>query len=237
MNWDTNDRPNHRCKVCGALWWLGNIAGVGECWSLRSEKCGPCCDNVAMGEQIEPLSEALEASEAEVKRLTEEQARFMSELRDGYKHHRHVFIDLAPDSDENDYSECLRCGNSEPNAAQGCLEYDRKRRFELSKSLATARSQLAAMTEALMGFRFADGFPGERGGFFHDCVAGDCSKCEAAKKALSPTSAKEWEEKVRADERERCIRAIDEAFERDLDAAPQDVVRALGTSQAPDPAK
>lgn len=50
-----NDPPTHRCKVCGALWWRGNIPPVGMSWSLRSEKAGPCCDNVQMGEQIEKL--------------------------------------------------------------------------------------------------------------------------------------------------------------------------------------
>lgn len=42
--------PTHRCKSCGALWidW-------GDSWSLFSIHCGKCCDNVAMGEQIEPL--------------------------------------------------------------------------------------------------------------------------------------------------------------------------------------
>lgn len=53
-----NDPPTHRCKVCGALWWCGVIDNGVErfpSWSLRSPSCGPCCDNVAMGTQIEPL--------------------------------------------------------------------------------------------------------------------------------------------------------------------------------------
>lgn len=42
--------PTHRCKVCGAMWidW-------GDSWSLFSPRCGQCCDNVAMGHQIEAL--------------------------------------------------------------------------------------------------------------------------------------------------------------------------------------
>ena len=43
----------HQCIRCGARWR--------QCddftWSLRSERCGPCCDNVAMGEQIEALQD------------------------------------------------------------------------------------------------------------------------------------------------------------------------------------
>lgn len=49
----------HRCKVCGALWRRcepGETPGIdGVRWSLASEKCGKCCDNVPMGDQIEPL--------------------------------------------------------------------------------------------------------------------------------------------------------------------------------------
>lgn len=43
-------KPTHRCKVCGALWidW-------GDTWSLFSPRCGQCCDNAAMGYQIEAL--------------------------------------------------------------------------------------------------------------------------------------------------------------------------------------
>lgn len=52
-----NYPPTHRCKICGATWWLGQVPNVeGLSWSLRSKTCGPCCDNVTMGEQIEPLS-------------------------------------------------------------------------------------------------------------------------------------------------------------------------------------
>lgn len=42
--------PTHRCKVCGALWIL-----YPDSWSLCSRECGQCCDNVAMGNQIEQL--------------------------------------------------------------------------------------------------------------------------------------------------------------------------------------
>lgn len=57
----------HRCKVCGALWRLNpalapEATGMPatyplhfETWSLVSASCGKCCDNVAMGEQIEAL--------------------------------------------------------------------------------------------------------------------------------------------------------------------------------------
>jgi hypothetical protein len=46
--------PTHRCKVCGALWIKLPPNPLGG-WSLWSRSCGPCCDNVEMGEQIEPL--------------------------------------------------------------------------------------------------------------------------------------------------------------------------------------
>jgi hypothetical protein len=42
--------PTHRCKRCGALW-----ISRPDSWSLFSRHCGPCCDNAAMGDQIEPL--------------------------------------------------------------------------------------------------------------------------------------------------------------------------------------
>lgn len=52
--------PTHRCKVCGCKWILWPADKDGESWwSLgTNEKCGPCCDNVAMGDQIETLAEA-----------------------------------------------------------------------------------------------------------------------------------------------------------------------------------
>jgi hypothetical protein len=41
----------HRCKECGALW-----RAFADAWSLwPGEKCGKCCDNESMGEQIEFL--------------------------------------------------------------------------------------------------------------------------------------------------------------------------------------
>jgi len=64
----TGDRhPTHRCKVCGAYWILyppnhhvpADHPERNGWWSLgTNEKCGPCCDNVAMGDQIEELGAA-----------------------------------------------------------------------------------------------------------------------------------------------------------------------------------
>lgn len=46
----------HRCKVCGALWRWNTPSVVRDgSWSLVSATCGKCCDNVAMGDQIEEL--------------------------------------------------------------------------------------------------------------------------------------------------------------------------------------
>lgn len=42
--------PTHRCSVCGAFW-----IEYSDGWSLCSQSCGPCCDNVPMGDQIEKL--------------------------------------------------------------------------------------------------------------------------------------------------------------------------------------
>lgn len=54
--------PTHRCKVCGCLWILWQFKNEPAMWSLgTNEKCGPCCDNVAMGEQIETLADAYKA--------------------------------------------------------------------------------------------------------------------------------------------------------------------------------
>lgn len=49
----------HRCKLCGASWRLNPPTKVQPegSWSLVSKSCGKCCDNVAMGEQIERLPE------------------------------------------------------------------------------------------------------------------------------------------------------------------------------------
>lgn len=47
-------KPTHRCKVCGARWVLHESAQPSwQC--LSPEKMGACCDNVAMGDQIEAL--------------------------------------------------------------------------------------------------------------------------------------------------------------------------------------
>lgn len=53
----------HRCRVCGAQWWYGyievaarNVLGDACFWSLRSPKCGECCDNAPdMNRVMEPL--------------------------------------------------------------------------------------------------------------------------------------------------------------------------------------
>lgn len=56
--------PTHRCKVCCALWTLWEAQPAkypsghplhGRSWSLFSSGCGKCCDNVAMGDQIQPI--------------------------------------------------------------------------------------------------------------------------------------------------------------------------------------
>lgn len=59
-DWRNQVAPSHKCTVCGALWryWPSRdtIHIDQDTWSLRSPACGPCCDNVAMGAQIVPLT-------------------------------------------------------------------------------------------------------------------------------------------------------------------------------------
>lgn len=48
----------HRCKVCNTRWLMWpDVAPGGACWNLLDglQVPGACCDNVAMGEQIEHL--------------------------------------------------------------------------------------------------------------------------------------------------------------------------------------
>lgn len=42
--------PTHRCKECGALW-----IRYQNFWSLFTWDCEKCCNNAAMGDQIEEL--------------------------------------------------------------------------------------------------------------------------------------------------------------------------------------
>jgi len=53
-----SDLATHRCTICHALWRFCPKEQTGfetDTWSLKSPKCGPCCDNVEMGDQIVPL--------------------------------------------------------------------------------------------------------------------------------------------------------------------------------------
>lgn len=46
-------KATHQCTICGARWrQLDDFR-----WNLRSKECGPCCDNVPMGDQIEALED------------------------------------------------------------------------------------------------------------------------------------------------------------------------------------
>jgi hypothetical protein len=71
----------HRCKECGALWRLWAAGEVHPdddgSWMLISPSCGKCCDNVAMGDQIQPLG-VLAAIEEE---LADLQATHNTNLR------------------------------------------------------------------------------------------------------------------------------------------------------------
>lgn len=49
------DKATHYCTICNAQW----VRWEDGHWSLCSASCGPCCDNVPMGDQIAPISEAM----------------------------------------------------------------------------------------------------------------------------------------------------------------------------------
>jgi hypothetical protein len=54
---DENVLSLHRCKVCGTAWLLWPDAIHGGGWNLldKYQRPGACCDNEAMGDQIEHL--------------------------------------------------------------------------------------------------------------------------------------------------------------------------------------
>jgi hypothetical protein len=49
--------PSHVCVKCGALWKFHEDfpEHAPGSWQLVSDWCGPCCDNVTMGDQIMSL--------------------------------------------------------------------------------------------------------------------------------------------------------------------------------------
>src|SRR5688572_23207849 len=61
INWLDLYMPSHKCTVCGAMWRFFRWedfpkSGINyDSWTLCSNTCGKCCDNVAMGEQIAPI--------------------------------------------------------------------------------------------------------------------------------------------------------------------------------------
>lgn len=64
----------HRCKVCGTRWLLWPDAIHGGGWNLldKYQRAGGCCDNVAMGDQIEHLRDFdLGHSDAHFQRICE----------------------------------------------------------------------------------------------------------------------------------------------------------------------
>jgi hypothetical protein len=75
----------HKCKVCGARW----RQFTDKSWSLCSDKAGPCCDNVAMGDQIEPIGkqaeiEKLQAKLAEASELLRLTTNGLRQIKDGH---------------------------------------------------------------------------------------------------------------------------------------------------------
>jgi hypothetical protein len=75
----------HKCKVCGARW----RQFTDKSWSLCSDKAGPCCDNVAMGDQIEPIGkqaeiEKLQAKLAEASELLRLTTNGLRQVKDGH---------------------------------------------------------------------------------------------------------------------------------------------------------
>ena len=62
---------SHYCVVCAARWkqWPD------QSWSLVSDKCGPCCDNVAMGDQIISINATGAEYDAARRKIAEQQWR------------------------------------------------------------------------------------------------------------------------------------------------------------------
>lgn len=56
----------HYCTECHARW-----RSTGNHWHLVSERCGPCCDNAAMSEQIEPIAYRELQMEKKIKKVFE----------------------------------------------------------------------------------------------------------------------------------------------------------------------
>jgi hypothetical protein len=57
---ETGELQLHRCEVCGTRWllWPAGVGGTQDAtWNLldKHQRPGSCCDNAAMGEQIEHL--------------------------------------------------------------------------------------------------------------------------------------------------------------------------------------
>ncbi len=52
-------KATHYCRTCGAEWkfWPSSESHLPhDSWSLVSNRCFPCCDNVPMGSQIAEIS-------------------------------------------------------------------------------------------------------------------------------------------------------------------------------------
>lgn len=74
--------PTHRCRICSALW-----ISYPDSWSLWSQSCGKCCDNAAMGDQIEPLnvSDMLRADNAQLQyALEQSESKLSARETSGY---------------------------------------------------------------------------------------------------------------------------------------------------------
>lgn len=66
--------PTHYCKECNALWRRFMNDGAAF-WNLRSKQCGPCCDNVLMGDQIVEMDQLPDVAVEEWEYETVERGR------------------------------------------------------------------------------------------------------------------------------------------------------------------
>jgi hypothetical protein len=95
----------HRCRVCGTHWLLWPDVMPGGGWNLldKYSRPGACCDNVAMGEQIEhlrdlPLTVATQRPEDESIFVTHARRQGAA---DGFQRGWHAaFARMAEASDE-----------------------------------------------------------------------------------------------------------------------------------------
>lgn len=99
----------HICADCGALWRSNPDEGDGGSWSLKSPKCGACCDNAEMGIQIVSLADA-DGLAAELEITREEAAALM-------------YVELQAEKDADERGRCCNCRHYKPDPEAGRIYF------------------------------------------------------------------------------------------------------------------